>query len=114
MTAELAAEYERQLTESLAEPTVADWFDGSARVINERPIIRKGALIRRPDRILVYPDGSAVVVDYKFGKINPKTRNRYHSQVLEYMWLLKKTGHYRDVRGFLWYVNEKKVIPVIV
>jgi CRISPR/Cas system-associated exonuclease Cas4 (RecB family) len=40
-----------------------------------------------------------VVVDFKFGR----KRQKYHSQVKEYMDLIAQMG-YRQVKGYLWYV----------
>lgn len=98
----LAAEMERD--------EIKGWFDGSARVLNERPVIGGGRGLRRPDRIMVYDDGSAVVVDYKFGEITDS--GKYRRQVADYMSRLRATGLYRSVSGFLWYVKEGKVESV--
>lgn len=93
-----------ELTEALANPEVAPWFDGKARVIAERPILMKGRVTRRPDRILVFPDKHAVVVDYKFGKHDDS--GKYRRQIGRYVALLAKTGLFKSVEGYIWYVNE--------
>lgn len=102
-----ATEILAQLTIKLANPTAARWFDGTARVINERPILQAGKIFRRPDRILVYEDGHAEVVDYKFGKID--TTGRHRRQVSNYVRNLARTGVYTQVEGYLWYVNEDRI-----
>ncbi|MDE6381590.1 MAG: UvrD-helicase domain-containing protein [Muribaculaceae bacterium] len=104
MTPQLARQIEDDLAGQLARPTVARWFDGTARVINERPILKAGQVSRRPDRILVYPDGHAEVVDYKFGKYDRS--GKYRRQIAGYVRRLAATGMYTDVKGYLWYVNE--------
>lgn len=106
----LAASVERDLAEALARPEVAHWFDGTARVLNERPVLRRGYMSRRPDRLLVYPDGTATVIDYKFGK--EPTDNKHRNQIERYVRLLRETGRFLKVSGFLWYVNEHKIVPV--
>lgn len=52
-------------------------------------------------------DGQVVVVDFKFGKQNPK----YNKQVKEYMRLLARMN-YKNITGYLWYVDEERVEKV--
>ena len=52
-------------------------------------------------------DDQVVVVDFKFGKENPK----YNKQVKGYMQLLTKMG-YKNITGYLWYVDEEKIEKV--
>ena len=61
---------------------------------------------RRPDRVMM-KDDQVVVVDFKFGKENPK----YNKQVKGYMQLLTKMG-YKNITGYLWYVDEEKIEKV--
>ncbi len=103
MPLSIADSVEDSLRKGLEKLTVARWFDGSARVINERPILKAGQVSRRPDRILVYPDGHAEVVDYKFGKYD--TKGKYRRQIGSYVRRLSETGMYTRVEGYLWYVN---------
>lgn len=107
----LADEISDQLAGRLERSTVARWFDGTARVINERPILKAGQVSRRPDRILVYPDGHAEVVDYKFGKYDDT--GKYRRQIRGYVRRLAETGRYSGVKGYLWYVNED-IIELVV
>ena len=53
----------------------------------------------RPDRIVISPDGSVDVVDYKF-TTEPLASHR--RQVGDYVALLRAMG-YETVRGYLWY-----------
>lgn len=90
-------------------PGVQDWYSGQWTLFNECAIIyrEKGILqTRRPDRVMMKND-QVVVVDFKFGKENPK----YNKQVRGYMQLLAKMG-YRNISGYLWYVDEEKIEKV--
>lgn len=49
-----------------------------------------------------------VVVDYKFGE---HADQRYHSQVRNYLKLIRQMG-YDEVEGFLWYVELNKIEAV--
>ena len=82
------------------------WFDGTYRALNEITIVDASGEIHRPDRVLVEKDqplgqGSALVIDYKFGQRNEK----YRWQIRRYMKLLREMG-YHDVQGTIWYCNE--------
>lgn len=88
---------------------VASWYDGTSHWLNEQTIVApdiEGS--RRPDRILLHPDGSASVIDYKFGNRFGKS---HFTQVQEYMQLLKRMG-YAPVYGYLWYVTLSEVRSV--
>lgn len=74
------------------------------RILRETGIIDADGKEKRPDRVILYPDGKAVVVDYKFG--SPK--ESYIGQVKEYASVLRRMG-YGPVRAHLWYVYENKV-----
>lgn len=94
------ADAEARLNLLLSEPSVQEWFDGSGRVLNERSIMTPEGSTKRPDRIIVYPEGRVVIVDYKFGK----ERESYKWQVRNYGKLLRGMG-YKRVEGYLWYIN---------
>jgi len=86
----------------------SDWFGGEFRLYNEMSILCKqeqSATSRRPDRVMVFPDGRVTVIDYKFGK----TDEDHMRQVQNYMNLLRDMG-YRNVQGYIWYVLMNKVI----
>lgn len=106
----LAGKIEVDLAEALSRPEVTRWFDGTARVLNERSVLKQGSITRRPDRLLIYPDGKVAVIDYKFGQL--RTDRRHKRQIERYVRLLKETGQYREVEGYLWYVNERVIVPV--
>ena len=85
--------------------SVADrgWFDGSKRVMTERALLKRGEVMKRPDRVLVDSDGAMTVIDYKFGTTN---KSAYRRQVRGYMNRLKAYGKAPMVEGYLWYVKE--------
>ena len=84
------------------------WFDGTYRVLNEASIVDGSGEIRRPNRVLIAPDGSRVIViDYKFGQ----SHSSYLAQVRDYVSLLRHMG-YPAVEGWLWYVTEDEVVKV--
>ena len=64
-------------------------------------------MLLRPDRIMTYPDGSVVIVDYKFGDF--KNHKKYARQIKNYIYKLRSTGKYKSVAGYLWYVKEGKL-----
>ena len=90
-----------------ATPGTQEWFSGNYTLFNEASIIyRDGGVLqnRRPDRVMIMPDGRAIIVDFKFGR----DREEYIHQVREYMDLLRKMG-YAHVEGHIWYVYTNKI-----
>lgn len=85
------------------------WFSEDAEVFAEQSVIGPDGAEHRPDRVVRLKDGSIEVVDYKFGQ----HFSRYERQVREYVRLYKMLG-YQDVRGYLWYVREDKVMKVLI
>lgn len=104
---EEAAALVSRLEELLDLPGAAPWFDGTARVMNEVDILFGKGLSKRPDRVMITGD-RVVVVDYKFGEHQDQ---RYHSQVRNYLKLIRKMG-YEQAEGFLWYVELNKIEAV--
>jgi len=82
------------------------WFPEHAEFHNEDGIISTDGQIYRPDRVVVC-DGRTYVIDYKFGA----EEARYSRQVSRYMDLYRRMG-YPDVRGYIWYVYEDRVVEV--
>lgn len=101
-------EFAAYLAGKLREPAVSGWFADDVEVFNERSILLKGTGVRRPDRVVVTPEGDALVIDYKFGE----EHRRHHRQVGAYVGLLRATGSFRSVRGYLWYVGASRVVEV--
>ena len=104
---EEAASLVARLEELLSLPEAASWYDGTARVLNEVDILFGKGLSKRPDRVMI-TGNSVIVIDYKFGE---HTDQRYHSQVRNYLKLIRQMG-YGEVEGFLWYVELNKIEAV--
>ena len=106
-TAKKANEIRKMIPAHIEASGVQAWFDGSYNLFNEASIIyRDGGVLqtRRPDRVMIRPDGSAIIVDFKFGR----EREEHLRQVQEYMDLLRKMGYAR-VEGYIWYVYNNKI-----
>ena len=107
---EEVAQLSKILQEIVSTPECKHWFDGTGQVRNEATILGGGLKgSKRPDRIVFYDDGHVEIIDYKFGHYD----KLYSPQVRGYMQLLQRMG-YNDVRGFLCYIDQKKVkvVPV--
>ena len=107
-TSKKADEIRNMLSKHIEASGVQSWFDGTYTLFNEASIIyRDGGILqtRRPDRVMITPDGRAIVVDFKFGR----EREEYLHQVREYIDLLRKMG-YAQVEGHIWYVYTNKII----
>ena len=109
VSADDATRYRTILTEAIEHggDTVAEWFAPHCKVYAERSIyVPDIDESFRPDRVVVRPDGSVVVVDYKF---TTGTRRSHHQQVCRYVELLHKLGR-PSVEGYIWYPALKKII----
>ncbi len=103
-------ELQQMIEQSLSDERAKEWFDGEwDRVRNESEIIRpKGLESRRPDRVMIRGD-RAVVVDYKFGSLQPASHQR---QMRLYMDLLMQMG-YLNVEGYIWYLRDNEIVEIL-
>ncbi len=88
----------------MIEPSEAStWWAEDNVVFNERPIAKRGneVMIKRPDRIVMRPDGTMIVIDFKTGEV----RKAHATQVAEYARLLKEALSPRCVKAYLWYTS---------
>ena len=111
---QLGIEHHREMAMVEVDPALElrsggrHWFDGTYRIFNEASIVTAEGEMYRPDRVLIAPDGSRVIViDYKFGE----PRRAHRDQVGNYMQLLRQMG-YPSVEGWLWYVTNNRFVPV--
>ena len=106
------ADLEGWLARGLQDPLVASWFSGEWTLFNECAILTVEDGLpqtRRPDRVMISPDGRrVVVVDFKFGHSHPS----YIRQVRGYMALLARMNPSATVEGYLWFVYSGQVQPV--
>ncbi|MDE6560912.1 MAG: UvrD-helicase domain-containing protein [Muribaculaceae bacterium] len=100
-------EMKLQLSDALDSVSSYGWFEPGCRVINERGIAIDGK-VRRPDRIVVRPDGTAIIVDYKFGE--QRNDKAYTRQVKRYSEALLKTGLVKKCEAYIWYVSLGDVV----
>ena len=85
-----------------------DSSDSRQTVLNEVGIIDSDGGLHRPDRVVIGPDGTVTVIDYKFGEDHPG----YAAQVRRYCNLFRSLG-YASVRGYLWFVSSSTVTQII-
>ena len=95
-----------QLNLIFSNTLVRSWFNTTADVKTEVPLIAAGDTDKRPDRVLI--DGeNATVIDFKTGAENPADKR----QVLAYQSLLKEMG-FLVVEAYLLYIPQNKAIKV--
>jgi len=99
-----APQLERRLKELISSSPASEWFSPGLNVMKEAEILLPSGHTRRPDRIIIKGD-NATIIDFKFGEEN----ERHAVQVNQYRSLLKEMG-YRDIKGYLWYVDKNKII----
>jgi len=95
-----------KLLKALEQKDVKGWFSGDITVRKEKEILVPGGSMKRPDRIIFKGD-SIIIVDFKFGNELPE----HSRQVREYKVILTDMG-YKKVEGFLWYVDQSRVVAV--
>lgn len=83
------------------------WFDRECRILNEVEILRNDKRLMRPDRVVLFAE-TVEVIDYKFGNVERKS---HVTQVEHYMEAIREMG-YISVKGFVWYVEMNKIVPV--
>jgi ATP-dependent helicase/nuclease subunit A len=99
-----ASQLEKKLKELISSSPASEWFSPGLNVMKEAEILLPSGQTRRPDRIIIKGD-NATIIDFKFGEEN----ERHAGQVNQYRSLLKEMG-YRDIKGYLWYVDRNKII----
>lgn len=101
-------QYKAELGAALKSVEKYGWFAPGVQVLNERGIAAHGET-PRPDRVIIRKDGSATVVDYKFG--SERKDAAYRRQVKGYVDLILKTGLATSCDAYVWYVNLGVVLP---
>lgn len=103
------------LGQKFAEEPYASWFSLDNKVYNERPLlvvdVKGNKDVKRPDRIVLRPDGNYIIVDYKFGHRTEENDVKYTRQVKQYMDALAKTTD-ASIKGFVWYVTDDSTLEV--
>ena len=71
---------------------------------------------RRPDRVVIHPDGRVDIVDYKFTREAMSNLSKYRQQVAAYCdYYCSLPGCAgKTVTGYIWYVNASEDAVVMV
>lgn len=106
---EIISETEMQqvISQLLSNPQVQPWFASDLTILNEQSITDSKGNLQRLDRLVITPQGRAIVIDYKTGHYNKE----YRSQIKGYMEALRQIG-YSNVEGYLLFIKDGKVMKV--
>ena len=107
LPAEMKEETLGLLSERIDSVRSRGWFGAGASVRSEASVMAPDGNEYRPDRVVISPDGTVQIVDYKFGEVQDK----YNRQVSRYMALYRSLG-YEKVEGYLWYLEDNFIIFV--
>lgn len=114
ITEEEHDEYLALLSKRLADPRVADWFANDNRLILERSVTIGGNGQKRPDRVVMKPNGEIIIVDYKFGDRSDDNDTKYKRQVAGYKRAVCDALGCRPgcVSGYVWYIHSGDILAV--
>lgn len=97
-----AINIQRLMYELVHHESLSYYFESDLEIYNEREIIGKNDQIIIPDRLVVYPNGEVVIIDYKTGKPSES----YREQLLKYASVLESL-QYKVEKKILIYINEE-------
>ena len=114
ITEEEHDEYLALLSKRLADPRVADWFANDNRLMLERAVTIGGNGQKRPDRVVMKPNGEIIIVDYKFGDRSDDNDTKYKRQVADYKRAVCDALGCRPgcVSGYVWYIHSGDILAV--
>lgn len=114
ITEEEHDEYMALLSKRLADPRVADWFANDNRLMLERSVTIGGNGQKRPDRVVMKPNGEIIIVDYKFGDRSDDNDTKYKRQVAGYKRAVCDALGCRPdcVSGYVWYIHSGDILAV--
>lgn len=114
ITEEEHDEYLALLSKRLADPRVADWFANDNRLMLERSVTIGGNGQKRPDRVVMKPNGKIIIVDYKFGDRSDDNDTKYKRQVAGYKRAVCDALGCRPgcVSGYVWYIHSGDILAV--
>lgn len=101
--------YRKEISDALDSVDAYGWFSPGLRVLTERGIATHGKMLR-PDRIILHEDGTATIIDYKFG--THRNDAAYSRQVKRYAKALVNSGKAKVCAGYVWYVTLGHVLKV--
>ncbi len=109
------------LVRELRRPEVAQWFEGTRRVLRERPVYTgrdpvdaEVTVTYRPDRVVWTEAGTVDVIDYKTGSDEDFVSHlgQHKRQVARYMELMEHEAGGLPVRGFVWHLDSGRIEAV--
>ena len=114
ITEEEHDEYLALLSKRLADPRVADWFANDNRLMLERSVTIGGNGQKRPDRVVMKPNGEIIIVDYKFGDRSDDNDTKYKRQVTGYKRAVCDALGCRPdcVSGYVWYIHSGDILAI--
>lgn len=114
ITEEEHDEYLALLSKRLADPRVADWFANDNRLMLERSVTIGGNGQKRPDRVVMKPNGEIIIVDYKFGDRSDDNDTKYKRQMAGYKRAVCDALGCRPdcVSGYVWYIHSGDILAV--
>lgn len=114
ITEEEHDEYLALLSKRLADPRVADWFANDNRLMLERAVTIGGNGQKRPDRVVMKPNGEIIIVDYKFGDRSNDNDTKYKRQVAGYKRAVCDALGCRPdcVSGYVWYIHSGDILAI--
>lgn len=114
ITEEEHDEYMALLSKRLADPRVADWFANDNRLMLERAVTIGGNGQKRPDRVVMKPNGEIIIVDYKFGDRSDDNDTKYKRQVADYKRAVCDALGCRPdcVSGYVWYIHSGDILAI--
>lgn len=114
ITEEEHDEYLALLSKRLADPRVADWFANDNRLMLERSVTIGGNGQKRPDRVVMKPNGEIIIVDYKFGDRSDGNDTKYKRQVAGYKRAVCDALGCRPdcVSGYVWYIHSGDILAI--
>ncbi len=104
ITTSESKQFETKLKELISSSQASAWFKPGLNVMKEAEILLPSGQTRRPDRIILNGD-AAIIIDFKFGE----EHEHYKEQIKRYRKLLSEM-EYRDIKGYLWYVDRNKIV----
>jgi ATP-dependent exoDNAse (exonuclease V) beta subunit len=93
------------IVEIVEHNALKNHFAEGNRVMNEQTIIQKEARTIKPDRMVITPDNTVFLLDYKTGAPNPK----YELQLTNYQYAIEDMG-YKVVEKALIYIGKEVVV----
>ncbi len=91
----------------VSHPLLAPYYSPNIEVYNEREIMTSSGKIIIPDRLVVFKDSTAVVIDYKTGD----SYDKHEAQLAKYSEIIEEMG-YKVIKKILVYINASLQVKV--